>query len=113
MHGCIIQKRFCIILIHDFGYLIDKKAKKWRIQKSLHSVDLRPNSGTLGHFQSWQLHLSFLKHNKVQYEHGCQNVLKMITDFFRLFFDGQLLVFIVLKFEMKFNLNILHLFFSV
>ena len=38
--------------------------------------------GLLGHFRTWHLPLSFLKHIKIHFEHGCQNVLKMPTDFF-------------------------------
>ena len=39
-HDCIIQMRFYITFIRNFGYLIDKNAKIWRIYKNLHSVDL-------------------------------------------------------------------------
>ena len=52
---------------------------------NLHSVDLWPNSGTLGHFQTWHPPLSFLKHIKKHFEHGCQNVLKNAN---RIFFSG-------------------------
>ena len=50
--------------------------------KNLHSVDLWPNSGTLGHFQTWHPPIFFLKHIKIHFEYACQNVLKMPTDFF-------------------------------
>ena len=60
----------------NFLYLIDKNSKFGSTYKSLHSVDLRPNYGTWGHFQIWHPPLSFLKHIKVHYEHGLQTVLK-------------------------------------
>ena len=90
-HSCIIQKRFCITLNHNFGWLNDKKAKIWRLYRNLHLVDLWPNSGTLGHFQTWHPPLSFLKHIKIHFEHGCQNVLKHANRIFFQALDGQLL----------------------
>ena len=68
---------------HSFWYLFDKNGKIWRIYKNVHSVYLLSNSENLGHFQTWHPPIYFLKHIKLHYEHGCQNVLeKMPTIFF-------------------------------
>ena len=48
------------------------------------------NSGTLGHFQTWRPPLSLLKHIKIHFEHGCQNVLKNANRIFFQALDGQL-----------------------
>ena len=46
--------------------------------------------GLWGHFQTWHPPLSFLKHIKIHFEHGCQNVLKNANRFFFQALDGQL-----------------------
>ena len=47
--------------------------------------------GLLGHFQTWHPPLSCLKHIKIHFEHGCQNVLKNANRIFFQALDGQLL----------------------
>ena len=81
---------FALLLIIILDSYFDKNAKIWRIYNNLHSDDLWPNSGTLGHFQTWHPPLYFLKHIKIHFEHGCQNVLKNADRIFFQVLDGQL-----------------------
>ena len=48
--------------------------------------------GLWGHFQTWHPPLSFLKHIKIYFEHGCQNVLKNANMIFFRALDGQLYI---------------------
>ena len=52
-----------------------------------------------GIFQTWHRTISFLKHTKVHYEHGCQNVLEIANIICFQALDGLLALIIYSKFE--------------